>query len=88
MEYQSVEMLALVWTIGFSINLLLLTQLLLRPRLWSTTNTYSGLLLGLNSSYMLCVLIINDDGIELNDIKLYLLLSFYTLTNTDPGFAV
>ena len=60
-------MLALVWTIGFSINLLLLTQLLLRPRLWSTTNVYSGVLLGLNSSYMLCVLIINDDGIEFND---------------------
>ena len=60
-------MLTAVWTVGFAINLLLLTQLILRPRLWSTTNIYSGLLLGLNSSYLLCILIINDDGIEFED---------------------
>ena len=60
-------MLTLFWTVGFFVNLLLLMQLVLRPKLWSTTNTYTGFLLCLNSSYMLLNLIVNDSGIAFNN---------------------
>ena len=63
----TVNWIPLVWTFGLLINFLLLTHLLLRPKLWSTINTYTSLILSLNVIYLLYLLIINDEEIALED---------------------
>ena len=47
-----------VWLFGIFVNFFLMTKLLIRPVLWSTTNTFLGCFLVINGVYLILQLLL------------------------------
>ena len=48
-----------IWFLGACVNLTLLSKLIVRPKLWSTTNSFLGCILALNSFYLFIHIMLN-----------------------------
>ena len=57
----------LTWLFGFSVNFLLISKLLIRPVLWSTTNTFLACFLSINLFYLLVQIFLVGEGTEKTD---------------------
>ena len=58
------EMTLIFWLFGMSVNLILISKLLFRPVLWSTTNSFLGCILTFNFFYLLVQLLTNIEEYE------------------------
>ena len=54
-------MISTVWIFGLCVNLLLLMLILMRPRLWTTINTYTCFILILSCFYLSFLIIVNAE---------------------------
>ena len=62
-------MISIFWLFRMSVNLILISKLLIRPVLWSTTNSFLGCILTLNFFYLLVQLSINIEEYEEIDLQ-------------------
>jgi hypothetical protein len=58
------EIISIFWLFGMSVNLIIISKLLIRPVLWSTTNSFLGCILTLNFFYLLVQIFINIEEYE------------------------